>query len=126
MQAFLNESYLWRLERGMHLQTFSYSVRTWFEFVLVVSGQDAYGVEAKLLEAAALRFWCNGACCGQTLMFGNGHQIDLEVPTFFPEADRVIAIGDVHGDVDALVGCLKVSCIDPSSHRCHVVNGRGA
>jgi len=30
------------------------------------------------------------------------------VPTFFPAAERVIAIGDVHGDVDALVGCLKV------------------
>lgn len=31
------------------------------------------------------------------------------MPTFFPAAERVIAIGDVHGDVDALVGCLKVS-----------------
>ena len=63
-------------------------------------------------SGAVLCVKCNGACCGQTIMFGNGHQIDLEVPTFFPEVDRVIAIGDVHGDVDALVGCLKVSCID--------------
>jgi len=36
---------------------------------------------------------------------------DIEVPTFFPPADRIVAIGDVHGDVDALSGCLKLSGI---------------
>ena len=32
-----------------------------------------------------------------------------DVQTVFPTADRVVAIGDVHGDFDALSGCLKVS-----------------
>jgi hypothetical protein len=35
--------------------------------------------------------------------------VNVEIPTFFPGADRIIAIGDVHGDVKALAGCLKVS-----------------
>jgi len=30
------------------------------------------------------------------------------VDTFFPPADRIVAIGDVHGDVHALRSCLKV------------------
>ena len=40
--------------------------------------------------------------------FAQEQEIDIEVPTLFPTADRIIAIGDVHGDVDALSGCLKV------------------
>uniref|UniRef100_A0A7S0HWG8 Calcineurin-like phosphoesterase domain-containing protein n=1 Tax=Hanusia phi TaxID=3032 RepID=A0A7S0HWG8_9CRYP len=36
-------------------------------------------------------------------------EVDIQVPTFFPQADRIIAIGDVHGDVDALHECLKVA-----------------
>jgi hypothetical protein len=32
----------------------------------------------------------------------------VNVPTIFPNADRIVAIGDVHGDVDALAGCIKV------------------
>jgi hypothetical protein len=35
--------------------------------------------------------------------------VNVEIPTFFPAADRIIAVGDVHGDVNALAGCLKVS-----------------
>jgi len=42
-------------------------------------------------------------------IFGGSTEIDIEVPTFFPAVERVIAIGDVHGDVDALIGCLKLS-----------------
>jgi hypothetical protein len=33
----------------------------------------------------------------------------IEVQTFFPPADRIIAIGDVHGDVHALKGCLSIA-----------------
>jgi len=42
---------------------------------------------------------------------GGGEEIDrdLKVATHFPTAERLIAIGDVHGDVKALAGCLKLS-----------------
>jgi len=32
-----------------------------------------------------------------------------DVPTFFPAVDRIVAVGDVHGDVDALRGCLLMA-----------------
>ena len=38
----------------------------------------------------------------------NAQEADIHVDTFFPPADRIVAIGDVHGDVDALRSCLKV------------------
>eukprot|EP00284_Hemiselmis_tepida_P002751 CAMPEP_0174951794 /NCGR_PEP_ID=MMETSP1355-20121228/95039_1 /TAXON_ID=464990 /ORGANISM="Hemiselmis tepida, Strain CCMP443" /LENGTH=517 /DNA_ID=CAMNT_0016199471 /DNA_START=211 /DNA_END=1764 /DNA_ORIENTATION=+ len=31
------------------------------------------------------------------------------VTTFFPAVDRIVAVGDVHGDVDALRGCLLMA-----------------
>eukprot|EP00281_Chroomonas_sp_CCMP1168_P035970 CAMPEP_0206242846 /NCGR_PEP_ID=MMETSP0047_2-20121206/17276_1 /ASSEMBLY_ACC=CAM_ASM_000192 /TAXON_ID=195065 /ORGANISM="Chroomonas mesostigmatica_cf, Strain CCMP1168" /LENGTH=531 /DNA_ID=CAMNT_0053667895 /DNA_START=77 /DNA_END=1672 /DNA_ORIENTATION=+ len=31
------------------------------------------------------------------------------IPTFFPPAERIVAVGDVHGDVEALRGCLKIA-----------------
>jgi len=38
----------------------------------------------------------------------NAQEADIHVDTFFPPADRIVAIGDGHGDVDALRSCLKV------------------
>jgi hypothetical protein len=34
---------------------------------------------------------------------------DLEGKTFFPPVERLVAIGDVHGDVQALRSCLKLA-----------------
>ena len=33
----------------------------------------------------------------------------VEVQTFFPQAERIIAIGDVHGDVTSLRSCLLMA-----------------
>ena len=38
----------------------------------------------------------------------NAQEADIHVDTFFLPADRIVAIGDGHGDVDALRSCLKV------------------
>jgi len=41
------------------------------------------------------------------------------VETFFPQADRIVAIGDIHGDEGALIACLRMShCIDADSNWC--------
>jgi len=41
------------------------------------------------------------------------------VQTFYPQADRIIAIGDVHGDEGALIACLRMSeCIDGDGNWC--------
>ena len=34
---------------------------------------------------------------------------DMEIRTFFPGVDRLVAIGDVHGDAVALRSCLKLA-----------------
>jgi len=44
------------------------------------------------------------ACNART----NAQEADIHVDTFIPPADRIVAIGDGHGDVDALRSCLKV------------------
>eukprot|EP00188_Purpureofilum_apyrenoidigerum_P003269 Plantae.Rhodophyta-Purpureofilum_apyrenoidigerum.ctg33737.p1 GENE.Plantae.Rhodophyta-Purpureofilum_apyrenoidigerum.ctg33737~~Plantae.Rhodophyta-Purpureofilum_apyrenoidigerum.ctg33737.p1 ORF type:complete len:235 (+),score=49.79 Plantae.Rhodophyta-Purpureofilum_apyrenoidigerum.ctg33737:140-844(+) len=35
--------------------------------------------------------------------------LDIEPPTFYPEADRIIAVGDVHGDLSALRNALRLA-----------------
>jgi len=43
----------------------------------------------------------------------------VPVRTFYPQADRIIAIGDVHGDEGALIACLRMSeCIDGDGNWC--------
>ena len=48
------------------------------------------------------------------------------VQTYWEQADRIVAIGDVHGDEGALIACLRMSkCIDTDGNWCggktHVV-----
>ncbi|KAJ1477384.1 Metallo-dependent phosphatase-like protein, partial [Baffinella frigidus] len=52
---------------------------------------------------------------GWTALFGGfgkkegGGTPDIDVPTFFEMPDRVVAVGDVHGDVEAMLGCLRIA-----------------
>jgi hypothetical protein len=34
---------------------------------------------------------------------------ELEIRSFYPPADRIVAIGDVHGDLEALKACLQIA-----------------
>eukprot|EP00293_Proteomonas_sulcata_P008995 CAMPEP_0184306470 /NCGR_PEP_ID=MMETSP1049-20130417/15461_1 /TAXON_ID=77928 /ORGANISM="Proteomonas sulcata, Strain CCMP704" /LENGTH=501 /DNA_ID=CAMNT_0026618741 /DNA_START=277 /DNA_END=1782 /DNA_ORIENTATION=+ len=34
---------------------------------------------------------------------------DIDVCTYYPPAERIVAVGDVHGDVKALLGCMKIA-----------------
>lgn len=51
---------------------------------------------------------------GWTALFGGfgkkegGGTPDIDVPTFFEMPDRVVAVGDVHGDVEAMLGWRPV------------------
>ena len=36
---------------------------------------------------------------------------EINIKTFFPGAERIIAIGDVHGDLEALRSCLKIASL---------------
>jgi len=48
--------------------------------------------------------------------FGLG---EVPVQTFFPQPDRIIAIGDIHGDDGALIACLRMAeCIDSEGNWC--------
>ena len=43
---------------------------------------------------------------------GDKNAVNIPIPkveTFFPQVDRIVAVGDVHGDVEALRGCLKIA-----------------
>ena len=105
----------------MHLRIFLYSVQRSFEQHLLCTGKTHRNVERTEARIMRCPLCLAGACMrrsSEALSFVNGRQasqIDFEVPTYFPDVDRVIAIGDVHGDVDALVGCLKVRLDVPNS-----------
>lgn len=34
---------------------------------------------------------------------------DFDAPYLYPAADRIVAVGDVHGDVGALLGCMEIA-----------------
>lgn len=57
------------------------------------------------------------ACCGTRP--GTGHRVGHDVPTRFPAAERVAAIGDLHGDLDAARAALRLAgAIDEDDHWC--------
>ena len=78
---------------------------------------DSQGVsvqEAPADEAPAAYAEAAGQVGGQE--YGLGLQ---PVQTYFPQADRIVAIGDIHGDEGALIACLRMaSCIDTEGNWC--------
>ena len=85
-------------------------------------GGDGVGMGAdvrtcvQLLGAALLGRRGKGQCVagGLTAIFGafggkkEAGPPDVDVPTFFEMPDRVVAVGDVHGDVQAMLGWRPV------------------
>ena len=47
----------------------------------------------------------------------NAQEDEFQVRTVFPAADRVVAIGDVHGDFHALKRCLQIAGVCDESER---------
>lgn len=66
----------------------------------------AQGVRLPSTPGARTR---SGLLSAKALFGGASEEINVNVPTIFPNADRIVAIGDVHGDVDALAGCIKLA-----------------
>lgn len=47
--------------------------------------------------------------CGPAEPPSTSTTVDLDIPTRFPQADRVVAIGDLHGDMAATRGALRLA-----------------
>lgn len=64
-------------------------------------------------QVAALRRCCRVQ--GPKMLFFGEEKKDFDensfpkVATFFPAVNRIVAVGDVHGDVNALKGCMKIA-----------------
>ena len=44
-------------------------------------------------------------------------QNDIEIQTYYPGADRIVAIGDVHGDFSALKRCLEIAGVSDENEK---------